>query len=202
MKTASDKIKPFQHFGRLKSFHETSTFLTCVGRQKVQDVVLFTFQLFFNNSSRKAVSLLKPCSTNFYQCGIMNDFPVIGDPCFAHRILGSPGGTHCESLQRNVWRGVVSPFKAVSLDREHCFQESKSCAANPIVGDCWRLLESQGHSSVVSACLPFRSHFSRLMTSPLARVPPNLLRKTRDCSKSSAWLKHPGTSNFTCFPFV
>ena len=22
----------------------------------------------------------------------MNDFPVIGDPCFTHRILGSPGG--------------------------------------------------------------------------------------------------------------
>ena len=48
----------------------------------------------------------------------MNDFPVIGDPCFAHRILGSPGGKHCESLQRNVWREVVSPLKAVSLDRE------------------------------------------------------------------------------------
>ena len=48
----------------------------------------------------------------------MNDFPVIGDPCFAHRIMGSPGGKHCESLQRNVWRGVVSPLKAVSLDRE------------------------------------------------------------------------------------
>ena len=48
----------------------------------------------------------------------MNDFPVIGYPCFAHRILGSPGGKHCESLQRNVWRGVVSPLKAVSLDRE------------------------------------------------------------------------------------
>ena len=48
----------------------------------------------------------------------MNDFPVIGDPCFAHRILGSPGGKHCESLQRNIWRGVVSPLKAVSLDRE------------------------------------------------------------------------------------
>ena len=48
----------------------------------------------------------------------MNDFPVIGDPCFAHRILGSPGGKHCESLQRNVWRGVVSPLKAVSLDTE------------------------------------------------------------------------------------
>ena len=48
----------------------------------------------------------------------MNDFPVIGDPCFAHRIMGSPGGKHCESLQRNVWRGVVSPLKAVSLDIE------------------------------------------------------------------------------------
>ena len=48
----------------------------------------------------------------------MNDFPVIGYPGFAHRILGSPGGKHCESLQRNVWRGVVSPLKAVSLDIE------------------------------------------------------------------------------------
>ena len=25
--------------------------------------------------------------------------------------MGSPGGKHCESLQRNVWRGVVSPLK-------------------------------------------------------------------------------------------
>ena len=49
---------------------------------------------------------------------LMNDFPVIGYPCFAHRILGSPGGKHCESPQRNVWRGAVSPVKAVSLDRE------------------------------------------------------------------------------------
>ena len=48
----------------------------------------------------------------------MNDFPVIGYPSFAHRILGSPGGKHCESLQRNVWRGAVSLVKAVSLDRE------------------------------------------------------------------------------------
>ena len=48
----------------------------------------------------------------------MNDFPVIGYSCFAHRILGSPGGKHCESLQRIVWRGVVSPLKAVSLDTE------------------------------------------------------------------------------------
>jgi len=63
------------------------------------------------------------CAENTFWCNSpsgMNDFPVIGDPCFAHRILGSSGGKHCESLQRNVWRGVVSPLKAVSLDRECC----------------------------------------------------------------------------------
>ena len=27
----------------------------------------------------------------------MSDFPVIGYPCFTHRILGSPEGKHCES---------------------------------------------------------------------------------------------------------
>ena len=48
----------------------------------------------------------------------MNDFPVMGYSCFAHRILGSPGGKHRESLQRIVWRGVVSPLKAVSLGIE------------------------------------------------------------------------------------
>ena len=37
---------------------------------------------------------------------------------YAHRIMGSPGGKHCKSLQRNVWRGAVSPLEAVSLDRE------------------------------------------------------------------------------------
>ena len=31
---------------------------------------------------------------------------------YAHRITGSPGGKHCKSLQRNVWRGAVSPFKS------------------------------------------------------------------------------------------
>ena len=41
----------------------------------------------------------------------MNDFSVIGDACFAHRIMGSPRGKNCESLQRNVWREVVSPLK-------------------------------------------------------------------------------------------
>ena len=50
--------------------------------------------------------------------GGMNNFPGIGYSCFAHRILGSPGGKHCESLQRIVWRGVVSALKAVSLDIE------------------------------------------------------------------------------------
>ena len=49
----------------------------------------------------------------------MKDFPVIGDSCSAHRILGWPGDKHCESLQRNVWRGVVSPLKAVSLDNKN-----------------------------------------------------------------------------------
>ena len=48
----------------------------------------------------------------------MNDFPAIGYSCFAHRILGSLGGKHCESLQRIVWHGVVSPLKAVSLGIE------------------------------------------------------------------------------------
>ena len=38
---------------------------------------------------------------------------------YAHSIMGSPGGKHCKSLQRNVWRGVVFPLKkAVSFDRE------------------------------------------------------------------------------------
>ena len=41
----------------------------------------------------------------------MNDFSVIGDACFAHRIMGSPWGKNCKSLQRNVWGGVVSLLK-------------------------------------------------------------------------------------------
>ena len=50
---------------------------------------------------------------------------------YAHRIMGSPGGKHCKSLQRNVWLGAVSPLKAVSLDRE-CrilpwFYEKRRC---------------------------------------------------------------------------
>ena len=31
---------------------------------------------------------------------------------YAHRIMGSPKGKHCKSLQRNVWRGAVSLFKS------------------------------------------------------------------------------------------
>ena len=51
----------------------------------------------------------------------MNDFSVIGDACFAHRIMGSPRGKNCKSLQRNVWGGVVSPLKKVSLGIECCW---------------------------------------------------------------------------------
>ena len=40
---------------------------------------------------------------------IMNDFPVIGDPCFAHRIMGSPGGEHCEKIYGVIlWEGEVT----------------------------------------------------------------------------------------------
>ena len=48
----------------------------------------------------------------------MNDFPVIGDPCFVHRVLVSLGGNIASRDKENVWRGVVSPLKAVSLDTE------------------------------------------------------------------------------------
>ena len=41
----------------------------------------------------------------------MNDFPVIGDVSFEQRIVGSPGGKHCKSLKRNLWRRVVSSLK-------------------------------------------------------------------------------------------
>ena len=46
----------------------------------------------------------------------MNGIPVINDPCYAHRILGSPAGANIAShwsLQRNV----VSPLKEVSFGR-------------------------------------------------------------------------------------
>ena len=39
-------------------------------------------------------------------------------PMYAQRILGSPGGKHCWSLERNVWGKVVSLSKAVVLDKE------------------------------------------------------------------------------------
>ena len=68
---------------------------------------------------------------NNYQ---MNDFSVIGDPSFAPRILGSPGDKHCESLQRSVWRRVVSLLKAVSLGIE--------CRILPWFYEKWRWLMS------------------------------------------------------------
>ena len=33
-------------------------------------------------------------------------------------ILGSPGGKHCKSLERNIWRKVDSLSKAVILNKE------------------------------------------------------------------------------------
>ena len=41
----------------------------------------------------------------------INDLPVTGYPCYAQRTLGSPVGKHCKSLERNVWRKVVSTSK-------------------------------------------------------------------------------------------
>ena len=54
-------------------------------------------------------------------CGLdfsMNDLPVIRDLRYAQGILGSPGGKHCKSLERNIWRKVVSSSKAVVLIKE------------------------------------------------------------------------------------
>ena len=51
----------------------------------------------------------------------MNDLPVTGYPCYAQRFLGSLGGKHCKSLERNVWGKVVSSLKAVNLDKEQRF---------------------------------------------------------------------------------
>ena len=49
---------------------------------------------------------------------LMNDLPVIRDLRYAQGILGSPGGKHCKSLERNVWRKVVSSSKAVIFNKE------------------------------------------------------------------------------------
>ena len=47
---------------------------------------------------------------------IMNDFPVIGDPCFAHRIMGSPGGEHFEKIYGVIlWEGEVTKFGALKF---------------------------------------------------------------------------------------
>ena len=48
----------------------------------------------------------------------MNDLPVIRDLRYAQGILGSPGGKCCKSLERNIWRKVVSSSKAVVLNKE------------------------------------------------------------------------------------
>ena len=40
---------------------------------------------------------------------------------FAQRFLGSPKGKHCNSLEINVWRKVVSTSKKGILERDQCF---------------------------------------------------------------------------------
>ena len=37
---------------------------------------------------------------------------------FAQRTLGSPGGKHSKSLERNIWRKLVSPSKKAILGRD------------------------------------------------------------------------------------
>ena len=48
----------------------------------------------------------------------MNDLPVIRDLRYAQGILGSSGGKHWKSLERNIWREVVPTSKAVILNKE------------------------------------------------------------------------------------
>ena len=40
---------------------------------------------------------------------------------FAHRILGSPQGKHCNLLEGNVWRKVIPTTKRTILERDGCF---------------------------------------------------------------------------------
>ena len=49
---------------------------------------------------------------------LMNDFPLIGDPSYAHRIMGSPGGKHCKSLEGNVRSKAVFSSKTLILGKD------------------------------------------------------------------------------------
>ena len=69
----------------------------------------------------KSISDLKfdpALNAKLSRCMQMNDLPVIRDLRYAEWILGSPGGKHCKSLERNVWRKVVSSSKAVIFNKE------------------------------------------------------------------------------------
>ena len=64
--------------------------------------------LHFGRDTMQRTLLVLPCMYTFrmefpdviiLKGGTMNDFPVIGYPCFAHRILGSPESKHCELLR-------------------------------------------------------------------------------------------------------
>ena len=67
----------------------------------------------------------------------MNGFSVKGGACFAHRIMGSPRGKNCESLQRNVWRGVVSPLKRRVFGHRMLLKSKKH------LDEIWPLIKSQ-----------------------------------------------------------
>ena len=52
----------------------------------------------------------------------------------AHRIMASPGGKYCKSLQRSVWRGVVSPLKKQCLWTQNAaFRRDFICSGGDLV---------------------------------------------------------------------
>ena len=53
----------------------------------------------------------------------MNELPVIDRIfVFVQRFLGSPRGEHCKTLQRNVWRKVVSMSEKNHSEDYHLFR--------------------------------------------------------------------------------
>ena len=64
----------------------------------------------------------------------MNDFPLIGEPSCAQRILGSPGGKHlgvargkctvesCFSLNKNDFEKRMTPFRRYFI--RNCVEQS------------------------------------------------------------------------------
>ena len=57
----------------------------------------------------------------FWAQKLLNVLPVIGYPGYAQRIMGSSGGKHCELLEGNVLRKVVSTSKKAIWRRDQHF---------------------------------------------------------------------------------